>query len=328
MKNRLFDHKSLFLLLFIFLLTACALVTPCAAGEKAQQLYEDFPLPDSLSLCNEQVPLDNVNAREMLEREFTIAVWDRAQVILWLKRAGRYFPHVEKRLKEASMPDDLKYIPIAESSLLTYVQSNSGARGPWQFMKATGRRNGLRKDRMVDDRLHFERSTEAALTYLKSLKEMFGSWTLAIAAYNCGEARIKKEINEQKVNDYYRLNLPLETERYVFRILAAKIVMQNPERYGYHVEPERMYKPIACDVISVNIKIPLHITDFARALGRALRRPTIFPLPAFAVRLRFGEMGEELLLASTRVVPRKLQEAGFEYRHPTIQAALGELLPG
>jgi len=267
MKLPLYDYNRLFSLIFTMVLALSVRVPPCMAGEKIPPLYEDVPLPGSLSLCNEQVPLDNANVREMLEREFIIAVWDRAQVILWLKRAGRYFPHVEKRLRQESMPDDLKYIPIAESSLLTYVRSISGARGPWQFMKDTGRRNGLRKDRMVDERLHFERSTDAALTYLKSLRDMFGSWTLAIAAYNCGEARVKKEIREQKVRDYYRLNLPLETERYVFRILAAKIIMQSPERYGYRVEPERTYKPIACDVISVDMKIPLHITDVARALG-------------------------------------------------------------
>lgn len=238
-----------------------------AVQEGPFPVLDDFPLPESVSLCGEPMPLENRRVWEMLDRGFTLAVWDRAQVFLWLKRAGRYFPHIEKKLAEADMPEDLKYLAVAESSLLTDVRSSKGAMGAWQLMSRTARRNGLRKDRMIDERLNFEQSTQAALNYLKKLKDEFGTWTLALAAYNCGEARLKKEIEEQGVTDYYRLNLYRETERFVFRIAAIKTIMENPQRYGYSLSQERVYEPIECDSVPVQIKAPLHITDVAVALG-------------------------------------------------------------
>lgn len=227
----------------------------------------DFPLPESLSLCGEPIPLDSPHVREMLDREFNITVWDRAQVILYIKRAGRYFPYIEKKLSEACMPMDLKYLAVAESALLTYIKSSDGARGPWQFMTRTARSNGLRKDYMVDERLNFELSTEAAIKYLKHLKSRFNTWSLALAAYNGGEGRIRKAVREQRTDDYYRLNLPLETERFVFRIAAIKIVMENPESYGYNLSNKSIYRPCKHDVVLVDIKNQVHIADFAQSLG-------------------------------------------------------------
>lgn len=233
----------------------------------ANPVFDNFPLPKSVSLCGEPILLEKRNVWEMLDREFTIAVWDRAQVFMWLKRAGRYFPHIEKELAEADMPDDLKYLAVAESSLLTHIRSSVGAIGPWQFMGPTAQGNGLRKDRTVDERLSFEHSTKAALNYLKHLKEIFGTWTLAIAAYNCGKARLTNEIEEQRVTDYYRLNLPRETERFIFRIAAIKIIMENPKTYGYSLTQDQVYRPVECDTVPVEIKVPLRVTDVARALG-------------------------------------------------------------
>ncbi|MBW2606810.1 MAG: lytic transglycosylase domain-containing protein [Deltaproteobacteria bacterium] len=227
----------------------------------------DFALPSTLSLCGETIPLENSHVWEMLDREFNITVWDRAQVFMYLKRAGRYFPYIEKKLSEAGMPMDLKYLAVAESALLTYARSSDGARGMWQFMKLAARSNGLRRDNIVDERLNFEHSTKAAIKYLKYLKRKFNTWPLALAAYNGGETRIRKAIREQKTRDYYRLNLPLETERYVFRIAAIKIVMDNPARYGYHLSQERVYRPHKYDIIHVNIKKTIQITEFAQFFG-------------------------------------------------------------
>ena len=120
----------------------------------------NFPLPGSISLCHEPIPLENRRVLEMLDREFTIAVWDRAQVFMWLKRAGRYFPYIEEKLAEAGMPDDLKYAAVAESALIADIKSRKRATGLWQFMSRTGRRYGLRKNRVIDERLDFEQSTE------------------------------------------------------------------------------------------------------------------------------------------------------------------------
>jgi hypothetical protein len=165
------------------------------------------------------------------------------------------------------MPKDLKYLAVAESSLLTGIRSRKGALGLWQFIARTARLNGLRTDRKMDERRDFERSTDAALRYLQKLKAMFVTWTLALAAYNSGEDRLNKEIKEQKVKDYYRLNLPQETERFIFRIAAIKIIMEDPERYGYRLAPQSIYRPIKYAPVQVKITIPRHITDVAKALG-------------------------------------------------------------
>ena len=230
------------------------------------EVLVDFPLPGSISLCDESIPLENRRVLEMLDREFTIAVWDRAQVFLWLKRAGRYFPYIEEKLSEAGMPDDLKYMAVAESALITDIKSRKHAVGLWQFMSRTGRRYGLRKNYIIDERLDFEQSTEAAINYLRRLYDEFDNWALTLAAYNCGDSFLKREIRKQKVKDFYRLDLPLETERYVFRIAAIKIIMENPRQYGFGLPPEQVYPPNWYDSVPVKISRNLNLADLALAL--------------------------------------------------------------
>ncbi|MGD8372971.1 MAG: transglycosylase SLT domain-containing protein [Syntrophobacterales bacterium] len=247
--------------------------TPTA--ENTTRVLTDFSLPGAVDLCGESIPLENLHVLEMLDREFTIAVWDRAQVFMWLKRSGRYFPYIEAKLAEATMPDDLKYVPVAESALIPDARSRKRAVGLWQFMTHTGRRYGLRKNRLIDERRDFEQSTEAAIEYLKHLYDKFGSWTLALAAYNCGDALLKREIRKQKVKDFYRLRLPPETERYIFRIAAAKIIMEHPQQYGFNLPPEQTYRPLWYDTVEVRLRRRLNLTDLAQGLGtdyRVLRR--------------------------------------------------------
>ncbi len=237
------------------------------AQESHNQILNDFSLPGSVTLCNEPIPLENRRVLEMLDREFTIAVWDRAQVFLWLKRAGRYFPYIEEKLAETGMPEDIKYLAVAESALLTDIRSRKRAVGFWQFRALTGRRYGLRKTYTIDERLDFERSTEAALKYLRQLHDIFDNWTLALAAYNCGDALLKKQIRKQEVKDFYRLRLPPETERFIFRIAAIKLIMENPQRYGFNLPPEQAYRPIWYDTVEINIRDSIKVMDLARALG-------------------------------------------------------------
>ena len=229
-------------------------------------LPQDVPLPKSVTLCGEKIPLENSHVKEMFDRELTISAWNRAQVSMWLKRAGRYFPAIERILAQAGLPDDLKYLAVAESNLINYIRSPKGAVGTWQFMAGTAQRYGLRKSRMLDERRNVDRATEAAVLYLTELKEMFGAWTLALAAYNCGEDLVEREIREQQVKDYFRLNLPIETERFVFRIVVIKTILENPARYGYTLPPERIYSPIDYDTVKVNIGTPLHVTKVAQAV--------------------------------------------------------------
>ena len=228
-------------------------------------------LPQFINLCNEPIPLESPSVWEKLDREFTIAVWDKPQVILWLKRAGRYFPYLEKRLAEEGLPDDLKYLAVAESALITGIRSSKGAVGLWQLMAPTAREYGLRKNQMIDERLDFERATDAALDYIKNLRNTFDSWALALAAYNCGEYHLKREIRKQKVDDFYSLNLPSETERFIFRITAVKIIMENPQRYGYHLEEEQIYPPLEYETVQVKIDQQLHLSYVAASIGSEYR---------------------------------------------------------
>jgi hypothetical protein len=228
-------------------------------------------LPQSITLCNEPIPLESPSVWEKLDREFTIAVWDRPQVVLWLKRAGRFFPYLERRLAEEGLPDDLKYLAVAESALITGIRSSKGAVGMWQFMAPTAREQGLRKNHLIDERLDFELATDAALKYIKHLQDTFPSWTLVLAAYNCGEYHLKREIKTQKVEDFYSLNLPSETERFIFRITAIKIIMENPQHYGYNLKEEQIYQPLEYDTVQVKIDQPLHLAYIAAAIGSEYR---------------------------------------------------------
>jgi hypothetical protein len=204
-----------------------------------------------LDFCGEPVPLDNPEVRERLEKEFLVALWNRSQVILWMKRSGRYMPYIEEMLKQNDMPMDLKYMAIIESSLTSHLVSSKGARGSWQFMEGTGKKYGLKIDSDVDERRNFFSSTRAAINYLKKLHEKFGSWTLAAAAYNMGEEGLKTEMLLQNTNNYYYLYLPMETQQYIFRAISAKEILSNSERYGFKLSKEDIYPPLQFDRVEV-----------------------------------------------------------------------------
>ncbi|NDV18088.1 transglycosylase SLT domain-containing protein [Pseudodesulfovibrio sp. JC047] len=218
-----------------------------------------------LDFCGEYVPIHLPEVRERLEKELLLMLWDRAQVILWLKRTGRYFPYVEAELERAGMPDDLKYIAVIESALKPHAGSSKGARGVWQFIPSTARNYGLVVNRSLDERRNFYLATRAAVRYLGELHEMFNSWTLACAGYNMGEQGLKKQIEKQEVKDYYRLHLPMETQRYIVRAIAAKLLLSDPVRYGFDVRPEEYYSPMAFDRIKLKAKYPTPVTIVAKA---------------------------------------------------------------
>ena len=224
-----------------------------------QSLINALKISGPLTFCHEPVPLSDPDVKERLERELLVSLDNSDDVILWLKRANRYFPHIEKVLKNNSLPDDLKYIVIAESSLKPLATSNKGAVGFWQFIENTGVKYGMKINNDIDERRNF--STEAATAYLKDLYALFDSWTLAAAAYNMGEEGLKTEMLVQKVNNYYQLYLNQETQRYVFRILAAKIIMSNPKKYGYYLTEGDLYKPVQFDRVEItaNQPVPIHI---------------------------------------------------------------------
>jgi membrane-bound lytic murein transglycosylase D len=230
-----------------------------------------FAPPEQLALCGEPVPLDNPDVKERLDREFTIVVYSHAQVYLWLKRMQRYFPWLEKELVRNGLPDDLKYVAVAESDLQVSASSPAGAVGPWQFIRSTGANYGLAQSEGIDERRDFERSTQCAFKYLRDLRELFPNWALAIAGYNCGERRVQDEVKRQKVNSYYLLKLPLETERYLFRILAIKEVLSHPEKYGYYLPEGAGYPGIATERVNVVTPCALPVQTVAELAGITYR---------------------------------------------------------
>jgi len=207
-------------------------------------LSEIIRLEQPLTFCGEAVPLDDAEVKEDMEKELLLSLWDRDQAILWLKRSTRYFPVIEDMLSQAGMPDDLKYIALAESALRPHVGSPKGAIGFWQFLPETGQRYGLTINEFIDQRRNLVASTKAAIAYYSVLYEKFGSWNLAAAAFNMGEEGLQAEIMAQGVRNFYRLYLPLETQRYIFRILSAKLILTQPERYGFHLKTEDYYPPV------------------------------------------------------------------------------------
>ena len=230
-----------------------------------------FAPPERLELCGEVVPVNLPDVRERLDREFTIVVYGHAQVYLWLKRMQRYFPWIEKEIERNGLPNDLKYVAVAESDLQISASSPAGAVGPWQFMRGTGANYGLTQMEGLDERRDFECSTQGAFRYLRDLHTLFHNWTLAIASYNCGERRVQDEMKKQKVDNYYALKLPTETERYVFRILAIKEVLSHPEKYGYFLPEGAGYPAIATERINVALPCPVPIQTMAEFAGITYR---------------------------------------------------------
>ncbi len=226
-----------------------------------------FKLPPEVLLCGERVPIEDRGVWENLDREFLLALNNEAQVLLWMKRGRRYFPAIEKRLKELGLPDDLKYVTITESSLRPSAVSSSGAAGIWQFIPSTGEKFGMRKSKGFDERFDFLKATEGALSYLRNLRDEFGTWALAMAAYNAGENRIRREIEAQRVSDYYRLALPAETERYVYKIAVAKIILSGPERYGFRLDEREFYMPVQLERVQIEVTQPLPLVEVGRAVG-------------------------------------------------------------
>jgi len=260
--NYLYQLPKVILIVIIIIASATSVEAQLGWHQSVgQSLINALKISEPLTFCNEPVPLSDPDVKERLERELLVSLDNSDDVILWLKRANRYFPHIEKVLKNNSLPDDLKYIVIAESSLKPLATSNKGAVGFWQFIENTGVKYGMKINNDIDERRNFFTSTEVAVAYFKDLYALFGSWTLAAAAYNMGEEGLKTEMLVQKVNNYYQLYLNQETQRYVFRILAAKIILSNPEKYGYYLTEEDLYKPVQFDRVEItaNQPVPLYI---------------------------------------------------------------------
>lgn len=216
-------------------------------------------LPEKIDFAGERTPLEIPDVKERLDKELLVNTYWQSNALLLIKRAHKYFPIIEPILKEYDIPDDFKYLAVAESGL-EHVVSPAGATGFWQIMKATAQEYGLEVNNNVDERYHIEKATRVACQYLKNSKERFGTWTLAAAAYNAGNTGVSRELKRQEVQDYYDLLLNPETSRYVFRIIALKHILSNAEEFGFKYEEKDLYEiePIK------TVEVDTAVTDFVR----------------------------------------------------------------
>ena len=219
-------------------------------------------IPEDLNFAGELVPQDDPEIMERIDREFLVNTYWQSNALLLMKRANKYFPVIEPILAKNGIPDDFKYLAVAESGLDNVV-SSARATGFWQIMKATGKQYGLEINANVDERYHLEKSTEVACRYLNKYKKKYGNWTLAAASYNAGTGSVDKYLGIQKVNDYYDLLLGQETGRYVFRIMAIKEILSHPEKYGFDIKNEDLYNAVPTFNVEVNKPIA-NFADFAK----------------------------------------------------------------
>ena len=214
-------------------------------------------IPNDLDFAGEAMPLNDPDVYERMDRELLVNTYWQSNGLLMFKRAQKYFPIIEPILKANGIPDDFKYLAVIESGLSNAV-SPAGARGVWQIMPATARENGLEVNDNVDERYHLAKSTEIACKYLLKSKESLGSWTLAAAAYNAGNAGVSRRLKEQNVTGYYDLLLGEETGRYIFRIVALKEILKNPKTYGFNFNESDLYSNIP----TFEVKVADEVNDF------------------------------------------------------------------
>lgn len=227
--------------------------------------YQVFSLnvPANLTFCNELVPTSKTDVLESIDRELLVNTYWQSQTLLFIKRAHKWFPIIEPILKKNNIPDDFKYLALIESGLTNAV-SPAGATGYWQLMPDAAKELGLEMSSEVDERYDVEKSTEAACKYLQQAYNKLGNWTLAAASYNMGVSGVQKQIEFQKVNNYYDLYLNQETSRYVFRIMAIKEILINPENYGFYVRDKDLYLEEKCTTVQVDSTIS-NLVDFSIA---------------------------------------------------------------
>ena len=282
MKRAIFHYAGV--LASVFGLVFIASVIPDTSDDKTvvyvgnevlPQVIKSASISDRHYFAGERVPLENFDVAERLDKELIYNSYFHSSTLLHLKRANRYFPIIEAILAEHQVPNDFKYLAVAESSLANAI-SYAGATGIWQFLEGTAKELGLEISEDVDERYHLEKSTIAACDYLKQQYEKFGNWTLAAAAYNAGPSRVRGYLKDQRESSFYDLNTNEETSRYVFKILAAKEVMSNPRKYGFHVDESDLYRPLE---VRYEVKVDTTVEnwgDFAHQYGTTYRMLKVY----------------------------------------------------
>lgn len=223
-------------------------------------------VPNKITFAGQEIDLLRYDHRERMDRELMSFTYMHSTTMLTVKRANRYFPIIEPILKANGIPNDFKYLAVIESNLNPLAKSPAGAAGLWQFMPTTGREFGLEVNNNIDERYHIEKETKAACKYLKEAYKKYGNWLCVAAAYNAGQGRISTQLQKQMVSQAVDLWLVEETSRYMFRLLAAKSVVSNPQKYGFLLKREHLYPPIPYKETTVTTGIE-NLAAFAQGKG-------------------------------------------------------------
>jgi membrane-bound lytic murein transglycosylase D len=234
--------------------------------KKEVNVYNLDELPETLILCDKKIPIFNDDIRERFEREFFQILQDKGLLTIIVKKYFKYLNMINQETQKMSLPSDLIYLVIAESYLNPRAKSNANAVGLWQFIKETGKKEGLYIDDNVDERYNVKKATRSALTHLKKLNAEFGDWLIAMAAYNAGAGRLREAIENQNTRDFFELFLPQETERYIFRIMAFKEIVLNRERYGLKIDEKDMYKPVVIYEVLIETDKDIHVSILSKCM--------------------------------------------------------------
>lgn len=249
--------------------------TLTGAGKALPQIIHPIDLDRPFHFAGEPLPMQLPDVRERLDRELIVNSYRHSTTILNIKKAHKYFPVIEPILKKNGVPDDFKYLAVAESDL-NNATSPAGAKGIWQFMRPIAKHYGLEINREVDERYHIEKATQAACEYLLDAKRRFNTWTLAAASYNVGGTRLARELENQRAESFYDLNLNEETSRYLFRLVALKEILSRQEDFGFFIEEKDRYQPLA-DYKTVTVEKSIsNLGDFAREHGISYRTLKVY----------------------------------------------------
>lgn len=224
-------------------------------------------VPDYVVFAGDTIRFDRSDMYERMDRELIAFTYMHTNSTLILKRSDRIFAQVLPILKEEGVPEDLKYLMTIESNLDPKAVSSAGAAGLWQFMKGTGRSYGLEVGTEIDERYNIEKATRAACAYLKEAYAKYGDWMTVAASYNGGQNGISNRLEKQRQKKAFDLWLLEETSRYMFRILAAKIMFEDPVAFGFYVSSGDKYK-IRPPLKTVKVSGPVNsLVDFAEENG-------------------------------------------------------------
>jgi membrane-bound lytic murein transglycosylase D len=239
--------------------------------QRQADIFNLDALPDTLVLCDKKIPIFRGDIRERFERELFQLLENRGLLTIIIKRYYKYLPMITEEISRTGVPADLIFLAVTESYLNPRAVSKANAGGMWQFMKETGKMEGLVVNDSVDERYNMKKSTRSALAHLKKLNAQLNDWLLAMAAYNAGPGRVREAIDNQLTRDFFDMYLPEETERYVFRILALKEIIANKERYGFRIDDKELYRPALLSEVVIEASHEFDSCILAKAMDVSYR---------------------------------------------------------